>query len=262
MAQQTVNITNGIFNGTLTYDDGSNGGGGGGGGSTLMEQTITQNTVGQSEAFPLGVPDYYSWYTGKSGGINSSPPSNFTSLTTWGQIYPEKDQPVRTGKIQIRNMEMWTRNKSTGVWTKAQDTDTMKFGGAYYVSDFSGNANIRWNAVNKGNGIIEIDSPPDNHNAHFWPDPRGTYPANTVDGTFASCELKVMDAAMRYVINVGGDWWLSKDAPFVQNPDGSMPNNPGIGMCNWIRLTTEWRSSLFTSSSLDKLQQNPPPPLR
>jgi hypothetical protein len=41
-----------------------------------------------------------------------------------------------------------------------------------------------------------------------------------------------------------------------------MPNNPGIGMCNWIKLTTEWRTSYFTSSSLDKLQQNPPPPLK
>jgi hypothetical protein len=267
MAATTINVTNatlsGTFTGSVTYENSNGGGGGGGGGSgqTPMDMTIEQNTEGKSEAFALGVPEHYSWYSGKSGALDQGPPSNFTALTEWGQIYPEKGQPVRTGKIQIRNLQTWIRNKSSGVWTQVQDK-SMPITGAYYVSDFSGNANVQWKAVDKGNGVIEVDSPPDNHNVHFWPGPRGLYPANTVNGTFMTADIRVMDGNMRFVVNIGGDWWLSKDAPFVQNPDGSMPNNPGIGMCNWIKLTTEWRTSYFTSSSLDKLQQNPPPPLR
>lgn len=259
MATQTITITNGIFNGTLTYEDSTpippptN---------TALKDTETQNTVGKSEAFPLGVPHSYSWYTGKSGQLGSRPPANFTSMTQWGQLYPEEGKPIVAGKVQITKMETWLRNTS-GVWTKAQDQMTQKVTGAYYVSDFSGNANIKWNARVLSDGhTIEIDSPPDNHNIHFWPEPRASYPANTCDGVWTRCDIKLSAANMNFVINVGGDWWLSPTAPFVQNPDGSMPNNPGIGMGNWIKLTTEWRTSYFTSLALDDLKANLPPPLK
>src|SRR6476661_5854465 len=54
-----------------------------------LSDVIYQNTPGNSEGLPLGVPSSYSWYNGSTGHTGSTPPSNFTAVTGWGQVYPE-----------------------------------------------------------------------------------------------------------------------------------------------------------------------------
>jgi hypothetical protein len=54
-----------------------------------LSDVINQNTPGYSEGHGFGVPTSYGWYDGyyKPEG-NDAPPSNFTAVTGWGQVYP------------------------------------------------------------------------------------------------------------------------------------------------------------------------------
>jgi hypothetical protein len=225
--------------------------------STAMADTVKQNTKGQSEAFPTGVPHDWGFYSGKYGTVGGKPPANFTAATGWGQIYQEEGQPLVAGKIQLSHYESWMR-LTNGTWVKIQDQATGGLGGAYYVNDFANNQNKPWTAKVLPDGTVEIDAPPAGFCAHYWPQPRGTYAAGTVDGAFMICTYKVAAANMRFVVMNGGDWWLDKNAGW----NGVDVNNPPIGGNNWIKLGTTARTSYFTSLSEQDLKANPPPPLR
>jgi hypothetical protein len=106
--------------------------------TSALTDAIYQNTPGNSEGFPLGVPTGYSWYVGDSGFTDSVPPSDFSAVTGWGQIYPEVGQPVVAGNIQIANSETWVHSTTLG-WIEVQDQATGTVNGAHFVADFSGN---------------------------------------------------------------------------------------------------------------------------
>ena len=45
-----------------------------------ISDLIRQNTIGQSEGFPAGVPKSYSWYRGWDVGGQLAPPADFTAV--------------------------------------------------------------------------------------------------------------------------------------------------------------------------------------
>lgn len=227
---------------------------------TALTDTIYQNTVGNSEGYPLGVPSDYGFYTGKVGTVGSTPPSDFTAITGWGQIYPEVGQTVNPGTVEVANFETWV-HLTSGAWVKVQDQDTSGLNGANYVADFSGNSSIPWNQTNLSDGSVQVNAPPSGYNDHFWPGTRGTYAAGTVDGVYVEATMKTDDPSEHLVANIGADWWRSASAPFLYQ-NGVFVNNPLAGMSNWVELTTNWQTLHFTSMSLSQLQADPPPPLQ
>ena len=102
-----------------------------------------------------------------------------------------------------------------------------------------------------------IRTPPPGYNAHFWIIDRGTYAAGRVDGVYVQMDVKTSDPNMKFVANVGADWWRDASAEFVQ----SFANNPGAGMSNWVELSTQWSTLRFYSWSTPTLVSDPPPPL-
>jgi hypothetical protein len=259
----TINVTNaglsGQFTGSITYADE--------GGTTppnpstsALDDCIKQNTVGKSEAFPMGVPHDYSWYVGKSGATHSEPPpAGFTAMTWWAQVHCEENQPVVGGTMQVLHTEGWVRLK-TGIWQKIQDQATISNGveGGTYPADFQGAA-TGWNSSKQPDGSAQGPTPGANKCVHWWPTARGTYAANTVNGVWGRSDVKINGpAGMKFVINSGCDWWKDAGAPFL--PD--MSNNPGIGMSNWIKATASYRTAYYTDITEADLRANPPPPLK
>src|SRR5262245_34949447 len=109
-----------------------------------FNSAITQNTAGKSEGLPIGVPTSYSWYSGEIRG-DAAPPSNFTAVTGWGQVYPEAGKPASSNPnahVELANAETYVHLKSTGEWVLVQNQDTNPVGGAHFVSDFSGNRSL------------------------------------------------------------------------------------------------------------------------
>ena len=229
--------------------------------ATSISDIIAQNTVSDSGVRPADVPTDYSWYNGKTGSASAStPPSGFTSVTAWGQVYQEAGgssyyNPNAT--VDVANAKTYVHLKATGEWMLVQDQATSSIGGGHFVNDFSGNSSISMKLTKSADGTVAMSMPPAGYNDHFWPTSRGVYPADAVDGVYVQMDMKVSDPSMDLVANIGADWWRSQSAPFV---DG-FGNNPGAGMNNWAKLSTEWTTLGYYSISTSQFQADPPPSL-
>ena len=227
--------------------------------STLTD-AIYQNTAGNSQGYPLGVPTSWNWYQGWSPDGQLAPPSNFTAVTGWGQVYPQAGAPADSNSnasVQIANFQTYV-HLTSGAWVEVQNQSTDSIAGAHFLADFSGNSSVAWNETTLSDGSVSVDAPQNGYNDHFWPGARGTYAPGTVDGVFVEASMKTNDPNANLVADLGADWWRDSSAPFV---DG-FSNNPGAGSSDWVKLTTEWKTLSFTSLSPQQLQADPPPGLQ
>ena len=180
-----------------------------------FNSAITQNTVGNSEGLPVGVPTSYSWYSGAVNGA-AAPPSNFTAVTGWGQIYQEAGKPTYSNPnahVQVENAETYVHLKSTGEWILVQNQDTNQIAGGHYVSDFAGDQHTSLAITKNADGSVFLDAPPSGYNDHFWPTARGTYQAGDVDAVYVQMDMRVTDPNLHLIANVGADWWRDPAPP-------------------------------------------------
>jgi hypothetical protein len=226
-----------------------------------MLEAIAQNTAGYSEGYPVGVPRNYAWCRGsyKPAGYSSSP-AHFTAVTGWGQVYPTAGAPAYSnpeGSIAITNAKTYVHFSTTGEWVLVQKQVPDSISGAHFVSDYKPRPGVAMKLSEQTDGSVFIPVPPPGYNDHFWISKRGTYPAGAVDGVYVQMDIKTNDPNMKFVANVGADWWLDATAAFVHG----FANNPGAGMSNWVELSTQWATLHFASWSTSRLLADPPPPL-
>ncbi|MDI3561843.1 hypothetical protein [Bradyrhizobium sp. Arg816] len=222
---------------------------------------IKQNTPGNSEGFPAGVPPSYNWYQGWNDGGLWSPPKDFTAVEGWGQVYPKVGEAPYSNPgatVEVANAKTYVRIKHAGEWTLVQDQANTQLTGGHFVPDFVGNVAIPMKATPLAGATIAFDAPPAGYNNHFWYKARGTYPAGAVDAVYIQMEMRVTDPNLRLVAMVGADWWRDARAPYLDDHS----NNPGVGGTNWIELSTQWKVIGFYSMSADDFFASPAPPLR
>ncbi|MHC2538681.1 hypothetical protein [Bradyrhizobium diazoefficiens] len=226
-----------------------------------ISDLIKQNTPGNSEGFPAGVPPSYNWYQGWNDGGLWSPPADFTAVEGWGQVYPKVGSPPYSNPdaaVEVANAKTYVRIKHAGEWTLVQDQSRTQLTGGHFVPDFVGNVAIPMKATPLGGATIAFDAPPAGYNNHFWYKARGTYPAGAVDAVYVQMEMRVTDPNLHLVAMVGADWWRDARAPYLDDHS----NNPGVGGSNWIELSTQWKTIGFYSMSADGFRTSPAPPLR
>ena len=111
-----------------------------------ISDLIRQNTAGQSERFPAGVPRSYSWYQGWNADGEMTPPADFTAVEGWGQIYPEAGAAAANSNpnatVEVANAKTYVHIKQTGQWVLVQDQSKLQLTGGHFVPDFAGNAAI------------------------------------------------------------------------------------------------------------------------
>lgn len=222
---------------------------------------IDQNTRGESEGYAVGVPRYFAWcggsYKPPGGG---APPSDFTAVTGWAQVYPEVGSPAssnRDANIIVANAKTYVHLRATGEWMPVQDQATDSIAGAHYVADFGAGdtREITVRALPDGGAALPV--PTIGFNTHFWLTQRGTYEAGSIDSVYVQMDMKTDTPDLKLVANVGADWWRNSTAAYVSG----FANNPGAGMSNWIELSTEWSTLRFYSGSASQLRAFPPPEL-
>jgi hypothetical protein len=221
---------------------------------------IKQNTLGQSEGFPLGVPTSYNWYQGWNGEGMETPPANFTAVAGWGQVYQEVGKPADSNPnatVQVANAQTYVHIKATGQWVLVENQSTTQLTGGHFATDFAGNTATTMTETPLAGGGVSFDAPSAGYNDHFWHTSRGTYSAGTVDAVYVQMDMRVTDPNAHLVAMVGADWWRDSSAPFL--PDHS--NNPGIGGSNWVELSTQWQTVGYYSMSTAQFEADLPPPL-
>jgi hypothetical protein len=224
-----------------------------------IADVIAQNTAGKSEGLPVGVPESWGWYEGlyKPAGY-SAPPSNFTSVTGWGQVYQKAGEPAYSNPnatVEVANAKTYIHLK-TGEWVLVEDQAKVQMSGAHFTNNFSGDALAMKTTALSGGGTA-FSAPPNGYNDHFWYNARGTYTAGMVDAVYVQMDMRVTDPNLHLIANVGADWWRDANAPFVSD----FSNNPGAGISNWVELSTQWSTLGFYSSTTAQFQADLPPPL-
>ena len=221
---------------------------------------IVQNTPGCSQGYAAGVPRSFAWYAGSYKPRGNAPPAEFTAVTGWGQVYPRlgASGPAPPGAtIEVVDAQTYVRLRSGREWVLVQTQNVDRIAGGHFVADFSGNNAIAMTVVIEPDGKAAFGAPPKAYNSHFWFVARGTYDAGAVDGVYVQMKVRVTDPNADLVANAGADWWRDASVRFVQG----FSNNPGAGMSNWVKLSTEWSTLYFYSLSTAQLMAYPPPPL-
>src|SRR6185312_14454463 len=156
-----------------------------------MQEAIRQNTVGDSEGLPLGVPTSYSWYSGELlTGVNA-PPSNFSAVSGWGQVYQDSTRSTYTNpnaRVEVANAQTYVHLKSTGKWVLVQNQANDPIAGGHFAPDFSGAAQSM-TITKASDGAASFDAPTPSYNDHFWPAARGTYTPGDVDAVYTQMDM-------------------------------------------------------------------------
>ena len=190
---------------------------------------IKQNTLGQSEGFPLGVPTSYNWYPRLEwrGSGNASRKLHRrcglgASLSGSGATSGFKSK-CRRSKSLTRRHTFTSRQQANGYWFRISRQPGLT--GGHFATDFSGNAATAMPATALPGGGTIFDAPAAGQNDHFWHGSRGTYAAGTVDAVYVQMDMRVTDPNAHLIGMVGADWWRDASAPFVADHS----TNPGAG---------------------------------
>ncbi|MDF0578230.1 Ig-like domain-containing protein [Bradyrhizobium yuanmingense] len=223
-----------------------------------LAELIKQNTLGQSEGYPAGVPHSWNWYKGWNPDGLLTPPADFTAVEGWGQVYTEEGAPASpNANVELANAKTYVHIKETGEWLLVQDQSKLGIAGGHFVPNFNGNSGYPMTVTRLPSGAVSFDAPPAGYNDHFWQGARGTYTAGTVDGVYVQMDMRTTDPNAKLVGMVGVDWWRNASAPYLDDHSA----NPAVGVSNWVELSTQWKTIGYYSMSTAAFQADLPPPL-
>src|SRR4051794_30860801 len=134
---------------------------------SLNTDLVKQNTIGQSEGFPVGVPPSYSWYQGWNYGGQMPPPADFTAVEGWGQVYQEVGSPDYFNPhaaVEIANAKTYVHVTQTSGWLLVQDQSKLQMTGGHFVPDFAGNVAIPMKVIPLSGAHTAFDAPPLGYN--------------------------------------------------------------------------------------------------
>jgi len=222
---------------------------------------IINDMILPHEGLPHGVPLNIDWSQKPRAGA-PEPGVGWTAAIAWGQVYEwAEGSPATNTRIQIKDLEMYYLSKSDHKWHLLQKS--LKVGGANYVEDFAGDVNKPANFRTESDGSISTTCG-GGYNFHFWPSSgRVTIPVDDVAGCFTTVKARIIlndkngiddRINAKYLMSVGGDWWLSLTAPW-----DNWKTNWDIGISRFRFITPEWKSFSMYSVPADTIRKNPPP---
>jgi hypothetical protein len=222
---------------------------------------IINDMILSHEGLPHGVPLSFNWSQKPRKGA-SEPGVGWTAAIAWGQVYEwANGSPATNTRIQIKDLEMYYLSKTDNKWHLLQNA--LKVSGANYVEDFAGDVNKPANIRIESDGSISTTCG-GGYNFHFWPSSgRVTIPVNDVAGCFTTVKARIIlndkngiddRINAKYLMSVGGDWWLSLTAPW-----DNWKTNWDIGIGRFRFITQEWKSFSMYSVPSETLRENPPP---
>lgn len=210
-------------------------------------RAIQADMSAPGDAWPHGVPASFGW--GGSGriGWGNQPPSDWTAIIPWGQVYVSADQPgiPANTRVQLRNLYVWIYSKARNRWEKRGGSLSVE--GAHYVEDFGGDVSQPATSLRQeADGGISVTMIPA-HNFHFWStDYRQTMNPVDIGAVIVSCEARLVLHDPRlpddretafWMLSVGADYWKDKTAAW-----DNFKTNGDVAIGRFRKLTPEWQT--------------------
>lgn len=222
---------------------------------------IAQDMQGKNEGNPHGVPLSYDWAVGPVVVMGNNP-DGWQAITSWGALYEAAEgNPATNTRVNIRNMQTYLLQKSSGKWLLLQNTSQPD--GAAYVEDFSGDANKPADVRTEPDGTISATAG-GGYNFHFYPANRASINPNDVGGIVVVVQARLIvgdpskpddRAIARYLLGSGADYYPALTGSWPGNAD----HNPGVALGKMKYVQSYWRSFAMTTMTQSQLENNPPP---
>ena len=222
---------------------------------------IAQDMQGKNEGSPHGVPLSYDWAVGPVVVMGNNP-NGWQAITSWGALYEaEEGNPATNTRVNIRNMQTYLLQKSSGKWLLLQNTSHPD--GAAYLEDFSGDTNKNADVRTEADGTISATAG-GGYNFHFYPVNRASIDPNDIGGIVVVVQARLILAdsskpddrnIARYLLGSGADYYPGLTGGWPGNADF----NPGVALGKMKYVQSNWRSFAMTTVTESQLQNNPPP---
>jgi PA14 domain len=233
--------------------------------SSTLSPAFTDSSL-PNEGAPSGVPSYYDWAQGPTGGYGNNIPSGWNAFTAWGQLYVAQgwNPPANSNtRVQITNLDSWYLSKSTGKWIQIQHASVVD--GAAFVEDFANNASkpadVKDESKNGGGVSVTAGN---GYNYHFWTDRTVIQDPNDIGGIYTRFQARLVlndpnglddRSSARYIANDGADYWRSMDAGW----SADWSTNGGVGGGRFKFVTADWQNFSMETLTPEQLLKNPPP---
>jgi hypothetical protein len=229
-------------------------------GSSVALQ-IAHDMEGNNEGHPHGVPLSYDWAVAPVLVMGNNP-NGWKAITSWGGLYEAAEgNPASNTRVNIRNMQTYVLQKSSGRWLLLQNTNQPD--GAAYLENFSGDVSKPANVRREADGTISATAG-GGYNFHFYPSDRASINPNDIGGVVVVIQARLIVAnpskpddsnIARYLLGAGADYYPGLTGSWPGNADF----NPGVGLGKMKYVRPEWRSFAMTTMTQSQLQNNPPP---
>jgi len=228
---------------------------------TSVADQIVADMSGKHEGQPHGVPSSFDWAQGPVV-IAGNDAKGWKAITSWGAVYEDsRGNPATNTRVNIRDMQTYLLQKSTGKWLLLQNTSSPV--GAAYREDFSGDLNQPADCRREPNGTISAAAG-GGHNFHFYPANRASIDPNDIGGIVVVLEARLIVAdprkpddrsSARYLCVGGADYYPSLEGGWP----GAASFNPGVAVGKMKYVHSAWRSFAMTTLTQRQLRSNPPP---
>jgi hypothetical protein len=222
---------------------------------------IAADMTGTNEGFPHGVPLSYDWANGPVVVMGNNA-TGWQAMTAWGLVYvASQGNPATNTRVNIRDVQSYFLQKSTGKWLLLQNTNTPD--GAAYLENFAGDTSMRGDVRNEPDGTISVTAG-GGYNYHFYPSARATINPNDIGGIVTIFQARLIvdnpslpddRNAAAYLAASGGDYYPALTGSWP----GNLSYNPGIASGKLKYVKTYWRFFSMTTMTAAQLQNNPPP---
>jgi hypothetical protein len=216
---------------------------------------------GKNEGYPHGVPLSYQWANGPVV-VMGNHSNGWQAITSWGAVYVDsKGNPATNTRVNIRNMQTYFLQQSSGKWLSLQNTSTPT--GAAYREDFSGDINRPADLRLESDGSISATAG-EGYNFHFYPAGRASIDPNDIGGIVVVLEARLIVAdpakpddrtSARYLCGGGADYYPALAGGWP----GNASFNPGVAIGKMKYVQNDWRSFAMTTLTQAQLRSNPPP---
>jgi hypothetical protein len=225
-------------------------------------ETIINDMTLPHEDKAAGVPESYDWASGPRIGRGNEP-GDFKAFIAWGQVYEAASgNPAKNTRVELKNIKAYILSKADGKWHLLQSSTDVE--GAAYREDFVNDESKTLELRTEPDGSISVTAG-DGYNFHFWTSSgRSTIDPDDVAGVFTTVQARLIvddptlpddRATAKYLLSMGGDYWLSLSAQWKS--DWSANGDAAIGRFKYV--TSEWQAFNMTTLSEEELRNNPPP---
>lgn len=207
-----------------------------------------------------GLPLHCDWALRPRVNMGNNP-GDFKAMIAWGQVYEDiHGNPASNTRVQIRNIKAYILSRKDNQWHTIQDSKLVE--GRAYLEDFADDVSIPAATREEADGSISIKAG-NGYNFHFWTPSRASIDPSDIAGVFTTVQARLIidnpslpddRANARYLLNMGGDYWLDLDAQWDY-----WKTNGDIGIGRFKYVKAGWQSFNMVTLTENELRNNPPP---